>query len=84
MYYVYWIIDRKNEKTYVGFTDDLERRIQEHKNGSTQTTRFFEEFEVHILEEVCERTIARQRERYWKSAAGRKKLKTTYKDGPIV
>ena len=84
MYYIYWIIDRKNKKTYVGHTDNIERRVKEHKNKTTQSTRFFEEFEIHILEEIRERNEARQREKYWKSAAGRKKLKILYNIGPIV
>lgn len=34
-----YILKDKNNKFYVGSTDNLERRIKQHKNGHTQTTR---------------------------------------------
>lgn len=30
MYYVYLIRDRTTRETYIGYTDDLERRFREH------------------------------------------------------
>jgi putative endonuclease len=32
MYYVYVVKNRKTEALYVGYTEDLERRLQEHKH----------------------------------------------------
>ena len=34
MYYVYIITNRKDGTLYTGFTDDIVRRIREHKNKS--------------------------------------------------
>ena len=31
MYYVYFIKNKREEKTYIGYTDNLERRLKEHK-----------------------------------------------------
>lgn len=31
MYYIYLIKNRKTHKTYIGYTNDLKRRIKEHK-----------------------------------------------------
>ena len=31
MYYVYVIVERHSAKRYVGYTNDLKRRIAEHK-----------------------------------------------------
>ena len=33
MYYVYWLKSLNNGKVYVGFTNDLRRRIKEHNSG---------------------------------------------------
>ncbi|MBI2055617.1 MAG: GIY-YIG nuclease family protein [Candidatus Sungbacteria bacterium] len=32
MYYVYLIKNRKTERFYIGYTDDLRRRVKEHKS----------------------------------------------------
>ena len=32
MYYVYFIRNRAENKTYIGYTNDLRRRISEHKD----------------------------------------------------
>jgi len=79
MYTVYWIIDNINKKTYVGFTDNLESRLKQHKNREVKTTQNFIFKKAYILESEIE-TIqqARNREKYWKSSAGRKKLKTYF------
>jgi putative endonuclease len=78
MYIIYWLIDFDNNKTYVGFTDDLKKRIADHKYGKTKTTRKFKISKVYILERVETLELARKREKYWKSAAGRRKLKEKF------
>jgi putative endonuclease len=35
-YYVYILASKKNGTLYIGFTDELERRIGEHKNKEVQ------------------------------------------------
>ena len=76
MFKIYWIINITNSKTYVGFTNDLNVRLKQHKNKEVKSTKNFEFKKVYILENNIE-TIedARKKEKYWKSAAGRKKLK---------
>jgi len=32
MYYVYLIRNQKNNKTYIGYTENLRRRLYEHRN----------------------------------------------------
>lgn len=41
MYYVYvlQITGIKNKNFYIGYTSDLKKRIQEHKEGKVKTTR---------------------------------------------
>ncbi len=78
MYYIYWMVDRKNKRTYVGYTDNLKRRMKEHRSGLTKSTKNFNDFEIHVLETVDDRQMAREREKYWKSGLGRRKLKILY------
>ncbi len=74
MYTVYIIRDN-NGKLYKGMTNNLERRIREHRSGKTITTSRMSDFLVVYTEEFSEMRDARKREVYLKSAAGRRFLK---------
>ncbi len=78
MYYIYFLINEFKNKTYTGFTRDLNKRIKEHHNKKVRSTRNFGNFSRFILEEVENLAQARIREKYWKSCAGRKKLKKLF------
>ena len=78
MYQIYWLINEFKTKTYIGFTDDINKRIIKHKNNQVKTTQNFGKFRVFILENIDNLFLARQREKYWKSSAGRKKLKIDF------
>jgi len=78
-YYVYVLRSKKDKKLYTGQTNNLERRISEHNNGKVRSTSHRKPFEL-VLSETCEtRTEARWRERFLKSAWGKKKLKSSLK-----
>ncbi len=74
MYTVYVLQDR-NGKLYKGMTNDLARRLSEHNNGRTKTTSVMIDLRVVYAEKADDRTSARKRELYLKSAAGRRFLK---------
>lgn len=38
MYYVYILKDEKNNKRYVGFSENLKERLQSHKDKTVKTT----------------------------------------------
>ena len=75
MYTVY-VLRSKDGKLYKGFTNDLDRRLQEHKSGHTITTSKMKDLEVVYKECYDNFATARKRELYLKSAAGRRFLKT--------
>jgi len=75
MYYVYVIEDGAGN-LYKGYTNNLERRLREHKSGHTKTTsRMKGILTIKYIEEVETLNEALKRERYLKSAAGRRFLR---------
>ncbi len=71
MFTVYVLKD-KNGRFYKGMTNDLERRLVEHKSGKTKTTRSMDQIELVYQEQYETTKEARTRELYFKSAAGRR------------
>ncbi|RJQ26535.1 hypothetical protein C4577_03200 [Candidatus Parcubacteria bacterium] len=39
MYYVYILQSLKDNKTYVGYTDNFERRFEQHNSGRSKSTK---------------------------------------------
>ncbi len=75
MYTVYVLADDSNH-LYKGVTNDLERRLKEHKYGKTKTTAKMTNLHVVYTEVYNSFTEARSREIYFKTAAGRRFLKS--------
>ncbi len=76
MFYVYALKSLARSYIYVGLTDNLARRIEQHQAGHSKTTRPYRPFEVIYTETQPTRMLARQREKYLKSGAGKEFLKT--------
>ncbi len=76
MYTVYVLKDAAG-KFYKGMTNDIARRLKEHRSGHTATTSkmFSKSLEIVYKEEFQDFDSARNRELYFKSAAGRRFLK---------
>ena len=74
-YYVYILESKEYDKTYIGITNDPDRRLKEHNAGKSIYTRKFKPWEIVYKEEVIDRKTAREKEKYFKSSAGRKKVK---------
>lgn len=75
MTFTVYILRDDTGRLYKGATNDLDRRIREHKSGHTKTTRKMSGLHVVYKEEFVDWPKARRRELYLKSAAGRKFLK---------
>lgn len=74
MYTVY-ILKDVHGKIYKGMTNNIKRRLEEHRAGKTKTTRYMKEIKIVYSEDFNDFVSARKRELYFKSAAGRKYLK---------
>jgi putative endonuclease len=79
MFYIY-ILLLKNKQFYTGFTEDLRRRISEHKQGKVRSTQnrkpiILVHYEAYFLE-----SDARRREKYLKTTEGKRFLKQQLRD----
>ncbi len=77
-YIVYVLKSKSANKSYVGFTNDLERRIKEHNSGRHFYTKRYMPWEIIYQEKIGDLQSARKREKYLKSATGRKFLKEVF------
>ena len=75
MYFIYILQSLKDGRTYVGYTDDVERRLIQHNSGYVRSTKHRTPFKLLFTEEFETSAEAKRRELYWKSGAGRRKLK---------
>ena len=76
MYYVYAIKSLSRNYIYVGLTNNLERRLNQHQKGQNKTTRPFRPFSILLTESYSSRQDARNREIYLKSGTGKEFLKS--------
>lgn len=72
---LYVLLSLKDNRTYVGSTNDFERRLKLHNSGRVKSTKHRIPFEVLFTEEFETIQEAKKRELYYKSGAGRRKLK---------
>ncbi len=71
MYYVYILQSLKVEKLYIGHTDNLTRRVEEHNTGrGGRYTRQNGPWTLVYSESHSDRSSAVKRERYLKSTRG--------------
>jgi len=75
---VYLLLSKKDLKTYVGSTDNIERRFAEHNNGKVTSTKNRRPLELIYQEKFSTLTEARAREKYLKTRKGRKELKIIF------
>ncbi len=78
-YYVYALNSSDRNYIYVGLTNNIERRPQEHNSGRNKTTKPYAPFMLLLSEEYPDRKKAREREIYLKSGIGKEFLKSLKK-----
>jgi len=75
MYFVYILKSVNNPKTYVGITDNLYRRLEQHNSGYHVYTKRYKPWKIIYNELLADRKSAHVREKYFKSATGRNWIK---------
>jgi putative endonuclease len=76
MFFVYALRSEKDGRIYVRFSSDLSKRLNEHNAGKTKSTKGFRPWTLIYSEEIPTREMARKREKYLKSGAGKDFLKS--------
>lgn len=78
MHYVY-ILTMKGSRIYTGYTQNIRRRVAEHKQGKVRSTNKLDPilifYEAYLLKSDAER-----REKFLKTTEGKKLLKQQLRD----
>ncbi len=74
-YYVYVLKSLNYDFIYVGFTEDLRRRLKEHNNQEELSTKHYAPFDLIFFEAYKNIKDAKRREEYFKTTKGKVTLK---------
>ncbi len=74
MFVVYILINTIGTRTYVGHTNNVEKRLMEHNSGQVTATKAYRPWSILFTESIDSLSRAKHRELYWKSGAGRKNI----------
>ncbi len=72
MYFIYILYSKKFDRYYVGMSFNVEDRLKQHNSERVKSTKAFVPWTIIHTEEYKTRIEARKREKYLKSAAGRR------------
>lgn len=70
-YYTYVLKSLKDKKLYIGWTEDLVKRIKEHNNKLVQATKYRVPLQLIYYEASISKTSAIKREKQVKTSFGR-------------
>ena len=79
MYYVYVLQSLKDKQFYVGYTDDLNNRLKAHSKGRVVSTRNRRPLKLVYYEACLNQQDATKREKYLKTAWGKRYIKNRLK-----
>jgi len=81
MFWVYALYSRKLDRLYIGQTQDLDKRLAEHRQGDSFYTRRGDDWELIHREEFSRRGQAMIREKELKTGVGREYLRKLLRGG---
>ena len=81
MWYVYVLESINNKRQYIGYTNNLQRRIQEHNTGAGgKYTKNNKPYKLIFYEAFINKHDAANQEKFYKSGYGREILKNKLKN----
>ena len=88
MYYVYVLHSIKNKSLYIGFTRNVEKRLDSHNKSLNNYTKKFCPWRLIYFEMYTTKEDALNREKFLKSGSGNryldKQLKEYFKNNPRI
>ena len=70
-YFVYVLRSIDHHRNYVGFTTDVQIRVQQHNSGQTKSTKPYKPWRLLFYETFSTKKEALDREKFLKSGQGR-------------
>ncbi len=74
MYYVYVLRSKRDGKLYIGFTQDLRKRLKKHNQEEVGSTKYRAPLDLVYYEASLSKSKTLKRERYFKTGFGRRFL----------
>ena len=79
MYFVYILLSNKDNKLYIGLSEDVHSRFKKHCSGSVESTKNRRPLELIYFEAYVDHRDAEGREKFLKSGSGHGFLKKQLK-----
>ena len=79
-YYVYVLQSEKDGNFYVGYTNDIKRRLEEHNSGKVPSTKDRKPLKLIYWEGCLNQQDATRREKYLKTAWAKRYIKNRLKE----
>lgn len=79
-YYTYVLRSEKDGMLYLGYTNNLKRRLNQHNNGESGSTRYRRPLKLIYFEGHLNKKDALRREKYFKTNKGKTMLKYIIKE----
>lgn len=76
MYYVYILLSKMDGKFYTGCANDLKKRIEKHNSGQVDSTKNRRPLKLIYYEASLNRDDAYKREKYLKTAWGKRYVRS--------
>ena len=80
MFYYVYVLENKDSQLYIGYTENLEKRLSEHNLGRNKSTKSGRPWHVIYCEACLNINDAKRREGYLKTSQGSRLLKRRLRD----
>ena len=80
MHFVYILLSQKDNKFYIGLSNNLERRMSQHSNGEVTSTKARRPLDLIFYEAYLNERDAVRREDYFKTTKGKRTLRLMLKE----
>ena len=78
MHYVYILLNEAKTRTYTGVADNVNKRLATHNAGRVKASRPYRPYKIIHTESFETLKEARQKETFYKSTTGRRRLKKMF------